>query len=106
MLFINGLIAMLVYPLLNTIVTSWAATTAEGSDPLVANTTGAEGGSEGSVVPFFVWREISAAFLVGTMLSVAYPLWLYRRRETHRDDRERQGQHEEVVGDEQARTHP
>eukprot|EP01043_Picozoa_sp_COSAG02_P046597 COSAG02_NODE_4375_length_5437_cov_7.337580_3_plen_92_part_00 len=71
---------MLVYPLLDAIVTSWATNTVEGSDFLRGNVTNDVDGTEGRVVPLFVWQRISAAFLVGTVLSVAYPMWLYRRR--------------------------
>ena len=70
---------MLVYPLLDSIVTSWAAATTEESESLHANITDVEEDASGSVVPFSVWRPISAAFLIGTILSGVYPAWLYHR---------------------------
>ena len=71
---------MLVYPLLDMIVTSWATNEVQESDFLRGNITNDVEETEGRVVPLFVWQRISAAFLVGTVLSVAYPVWLYRRR--------------------------
>ena len=72
---------MLVYPLLGTIVTSWASTDAkEDFAPLYVNASNEEEETGGPVVPFFVWRRISSAFLVATVLSVVYPAWLYRRK--------------------------
>lgn len=60
---------MLVYPFMNAIVTPWTANATH-----VAYREGETG-----VVPFFVWRQINVGFLVATMVSVAYPAWLYRR---------------------------
>jgi hypothetical protein len=71
---------MLVYPLLDAIVTSWATDTVEDSDFVRGNITNEVEKTEGRVVPLFVWQRISAVFLVGSVLSVAYPVWLYRRR--------------------------
>ena len=62
---------VLVYPLLDAIVTAWAV------EPAVAEAEGMQ--SQGAVVPFFVWQRISAMFLLGTALSVSYPVWLYRK---------------------------
>ena len=60
---------MLVYPFMNAIVTPWTAN--------ATNVAYREG--ETGVVPFFVWRQINAGFLVATMVSAAYPAWLCLR---------------------------
>lgn len=71
---------MLVYPLLGAIVTSWTtADVLEVPVSLHANATNEIEENRSVVVPFWVWRQLSAVFLGATMLSVAYPAWLYRR---------------------------
>ena len=65
-LFVNGGVAMLVYPLTNLIVDAHADGALDGE----------------AAVPFEVWRRWWGGFLVLTLASAAYPVWLFRRTKT------------------------
>ncbi len=65
-LFVNGGVAMLVYPLTNLIVDAHADGALDGE----------------AAVPFEAWRRWWGGFLVLTLASAAYPVWLFRRTKT------------------------
>eukprot|EP01050_Picozoa_sp_SAG11_P013760 SAG11_NODE_1629_length_4547_cov_2.310701_3_plen_138_part_00 len=87
-LFVNGLLTMLIYPLATWIIADATGDAMILAPEMAASSAGGREDVEATFVPFDVWRRIWGGFLVGTVLSVLYPIWLWRRtqhsRQQHR----------------------